>query len=141
MRKVLAALLSINGLTYIFNNCEFQQKVETADYSLKASGLHISTSLDLHTYMILEDNTDSVDIELVNLRLDTEAVCTGKEKPNSFINSYLKGGKMDREKDRRTTKIALTGFEEIPEVKGSGNNNPAAVLSAAGFLFLIYHSA
>lgn len=76
--------------------------------------------------MILEDNTDSVDIELVNLRLDTEAVCTGKEKSNFFINSYLKGSKMDREKDRRTTKIALTGFEEMPEVKVSGNNNPTA---------------
>lgn len=121
-----ATLFSINGLTYIFNNCEFQQKVETTDYSLKASGLDLSTSLDLHTYMILEDNIDSVDIELVNLRLDTEAVCTGKEKSNSFINSYLKGGKMDREKDRRTTKIALTGFEEIPKVKVSGNNNPTA---------------
>ena len=121
-----ATLFSINGLTYIFNNCEFVQKVETADYSLKTSGLALSATLDLHTYMILEDNTDSVDIELVNLRLDTYDVSVGNESDGQFRNSIVKGKKMDKEKDRRTTKIALTGFEVIPEVKVSGNNNPTA---------------
>ena len=80
----------------------------------------------MHTYMILEDNADGLEIELVNLRLDTLDVCTGKENAFSFMGAYLKGKKMDNEADFRTTTITLTGFEKMPEIKVGGINNPTA---------------
>ena len=121
-----ATLYSINGLTYIFNNSEYTPKTETANYSLKTSGLGLSTELDLHAYMIVEDKDNGLDIELVNLRLDSEDVSTGKEMAYFFYSAYLNGEKMDNEADFRTTKIVLTGLERMPEVAISGNNGPTA---------------
>ena len=121
-----ATLYSINGLTYIFNNSEYTPGTETANYSLKASGLDLLAELDLHTYMIVEDKENEVGIELVNLRLDSEDVSTGKESSYTFYNAYIKGKKMDNEADFRTTKISLTGLEKMPEVAVSGNNSPTA---------------
>ena len=121
-----ATLFSIDGLTYIFNNSEYTPKIETANCLLETSGIDFSTELDLHTYMILKDNENRLDIELVNLRLDSEAVSTGKENTGSFYSAYIKGKKMDNEADFRTTEIVLTGLEKMPEVVASGNNNPTA---------------
>ena len=121
-----ATLYSVNGFTYIYNNNEFQPNAQTANYSLKSSGLELSTKLDIHTYMLLEDKADSVDIKVTNLRLDTYEAASETETFSSFIKSYLKGGKMDNEEDFRTTTISLTGLEKMPEVKVAGNNNPTA---------------
>lgn len=121
-----ATLYSINGLTYIFNNNEVTNAVQNANYSFVNSGFDVSTELDLHTYMIVEDGTDGLDIELVNLRLDSLDVSTGKEDEGQFAREYLSGGKMNRKEDFRSTKIALTGLEKMPEIKLSGNNNATA---------------
>ena len=123
-----ATLYSIDGLTYIFNNNEIINTVQTASYSLENSSLTLSTELDLHTYMVLEDGSDGLKIDLVNLRLDSLDVATGKEDEGQFTRQYLNGGKMDREEDFRTTKISLTGLEKMPEIKLSGINNPTAEL-------------
>lgn len=121
-----ATLYSINGLTYIFNNCEYKQNIETANYSLKTSKLNLSTSLDMHTYMILEEKQDGVNIDLVNLRLDTYDVTEDTESSSQFESALIKGGKMDRKEDRRTTTIALKGLSKMPDVKVAGNNNATA---------------
>ena len=76
--------------------------------------------------MIVEDKENGLDIELVNLRLDSEDVSTGKEMAYFFYSAYLNGEKMDNEADFRTTKIVLTGLERRPEVAISGNNGPTA---------------
>ena len=123
-----ATLFTIAGRTYIFNNNEFKNGVQTANYALKTSGLNLSTELDLHAYMILKDKNDGIDIDLVNLRLDSYATVVGEEIAWSFQNSYLGGGKMDNEADFRTTKIVLSGFEKEPEIAVAGSNNATAKL-------------
>lgn len=123
-----ATLYSIGGLTYIFNNNEVKSQAQTANYSLETSGLDLSAKLSEHTYMILEESTDTLNIELVNLRLDSYNVCIGKQSAWSFLNSYIKGKNMDLASDFRTTEIALKGFEKMPKINVSGNNNPTATV-------------
>ena len=68
------------------------------------------------------ESEEKIEIDLCNLRLDTDAVCNGLEDENQFMIDYANGGKMNNPSDFRTSVIVLTGFEAPPSVNAWGSN-------------------
>ena len=123
-----ATLYSLNGLTYILNNLEnsTQNSTQSAQFTMQKNKMKTKISLKEHTYAILKENSTGFEMELTNLRLDTERVCDKKENKSNFMWDYLDGGKMDSEEDFRTTTITLSGLSKMPKVTVSGTNNATA---------------
>lgn len=117
-------LFDINDYVYIFNSNENKtiDSEQTVNYTLPESQIDISASFVAHTYAIINESKEKIEIDLCNLRLDTDAVCNGLEDENSFMTAYAMGGKINNPKDFRTSVIKLTGFESLPNVNASGSN-------------------
>ncbi len=117
-------LFDINDYVYIFNSNENKtiDSEQTVNYTLPESGLQISTNFVAHTYAIIKESEEKIDIDLCNLRLDTDAVCNGLESEDQFMRAYAAGGKMDNPRDFRTSVITLKGFETPPSVNAWGSN-------------------
>ncbi len=124
-----ATLFTINGMTYILNNNENQTEVQKAQYNLSQSKLQLSVKISEHTYVTAKDNENGIDIEITNLRLDTDKVNNGSESMYEFVTSYLKGNKTDRQSDFRTTKITVSGLSKMPNIDVSGSNGAKATVS------------
>lgn len=118
-------LFDINDYIYIFNSNENKtiDSEQTVSYTLPDSGLQINTNFVAHTYAIINENEDKIDIDLCNLRLDSDAVCNGLEDENQFMTDYANGGKMNNPNDFRTSVITLSGFDAPPSVNAWGSNN------------------
>ncbi|MBO5859569.1 MAG: hypothetical protein J6R20_07320, partial [Clostridia bacterium] len=86
------------------------------------STIEISTEFATHTYSVIKENEDKIEIDLCNLRLDTDAVCSGLESEDQFMREYAAGGKMDNPNDFRTSVITLTGFDSAPSVNATASN-------------------
>ena len=65
---------------------------------------------------------EKIEIDMCNLRLDSDAVCAGLEDENTFMIEYANGGKMNNPRDFRTSVITLSGFDTPPSVNASGSN-------------------
>ncbi len=117
-------LFDINDYVYIFNSNENKtvDSNQTVSYTLPKSGRNIRTDFVAHTYAIIDESEEQIDIDLCNLRLDTDAVCNGLESEDQFMRAYAAGGKMDNPRDFRTSVIELSGFETQPTVTASGSN-------------------
>ena len=117
-------LFDINDYIYIFNSNENKtiDSEQTVNYILPKSKIDISASFVAHTYAIINESKDKIEIDLCNLRLDTDAVCNGLENEDQFMRAYAAGGKMDNPKDFRTSVIKLSGFESQPNVNATGSN-------------------
>ena len=118
-------LFDINDYIYIFNSNENKTigSEQTVSYTLPDSGLQIKTNFVAHTYAIINESEEKIEIDLCNLRLDTDAVCNGLEDENQFMIDYANGGKMNNPNDFRTSVIELSGFESQPStVIGTGSN-------------------
>ncbi len=118
-------LFDINDYIYVFNSNE--SKVtgsnQTVNYTLPESGLELNTNFVAHTYAIFKESDNGINIDLCNLRLDTDEVCAGLEGEDEFMREYALGGKMDDPKDFRESVIELSGFESEPSVSADGSNN------------------
>lgn len=117
-------LFDINDYVYIFNSNENKtvDSNQTVSYTLPESGKNVRTDFVAHTYAIINESEESIEIDLCNLRLDTDAVCNGLESEDQFMRSYAAGGKMDNPRDFRTSVIELSGFETQPTVTATGSN-------------------
>ena len=117
-------LFDINDYVYIFNSNENKtiNSEQTVSYTLPKSKKEINASFVAHTYAIISENEEKIEIDLCNLRLDTDAVCLGLEDENTFMIDYANGGKMNNPRDFRTSVIEITGFETAPSVNASGSN-------------------
>ena len=117
-------LFDINDYVYIFNSNENKtiDSEQTVNYTLPDSGLEINASFVAHTYAIIKESEEKIEIDLCNLRLDTDAVCNGLEGEDQFMRAYAAGGKMDNPNDFRTSVITLTGFDSPPSVDACGSN-------------------
>lgn len=118
-------LFDINDYIYIFNSNENKtiDSEQTVNYTLPDSGLQINTNFVAHTYAIINENEDKIEIDLCNLRLDADAVCNGLEDENQFMIDYANGGKMNNPNDFRTSVITLSGFDTPPSVNAWGSND------------------
>lgn len=117
-------LFDINDYIYIFNSNENKtiDSEQTVNYTLPESKLEITAEFVAHTYAIINESEDKIEIDLCNLRLDTEAVCNGLESEDQFMREYAAGGKMGNPDDFRTSVITLSGFEASPGVNATGSN-------------------
>ncbi len=117
-------LFDINDYIYIFNSNENKtiDSEQTVNYTLPKSKINISASFVAHTYAIINESEEKIEIDLCNLRLDTDAVCNGLENEDQFMRAYAAGGRMDNPKDFRTSVIKLSGFESSPSVNATGSN-------------------
>ncbi|MBQ8228793.1 MAG: hypothetical protein IJZ88_07255 [Clostridia bacterium] len=117
-------LFDINDYIYVFNSNE--SKVtgsnQTVSYTLPESGLELNTNFVAHTYAIFKEDGNKINIDLCNLRLDTDEVCAGLEGEDEFMREYAMGEKMDDPKDFRESVIELSGFDSEPTVLADGSN-------------------
>lgn len=118
-------LFDMNDYIYVFNSNENKtvDAKQTVSYTLPESKIKLDAELEAHTYAIIDEKEDRIEIDLCNLRLDTDAVCAGLEDENSFMTAYALGGKRSDPKNFRTTVITLTGFDSCPSVDANGSNN------------------
>ena len=117
-------LFDINGYIYIFNSNENKtiDSEQTVNYTLPKSNVEITTEFVAHTYAIINETDDKIEIDLCNLRLDTDAVCNGLESEDQFMREYAAGGKMNNPNDFRTSVITLSGFDSAPSINASASN-------------------
>ncbi len=117
-------LFDINDYIYIFNSNENKtiDSEQSVSYTLPKSKKEINATLVAHTYAIINENEEKIEIDLCNLRLDTDAVCNGLESEDAFMRAYAAGGKMDNPRDFRTSVITLSGFDAPPSVNATGSN-------------------
>ncbi len=117
-------LFDINDYIYIFNSNENKtiDSEQSVSYTLPKSKKKINAEFVAHTYAIIKETEEKIDIDLCNLRLDSNAICNGLEDENQFMLSYAAGGKMDNPNDFRQSVIKLTGFESEPSVVADGTN-------------------
>ncbi len=120
-------LFDINDYIYIFNSNENKtiNSEQTVSYTLSKSKKEIKTTFVAHTYAIINESEEKIDINLCNLRLDTDAVCNGLEDENQFMVAYANGGKMNNPNDFRTSVIELSGFETQPDITVATGSNGA----------------
>ena len=117
-------LFNINDYIYIFNSNENKtiDSEQSVSYTLPKSKTKINATLVAHTYAIINETEDKIEIDLCNLRLDTDAVCNGLESEDQFMRAYAAGGKMDNPNDFRTSVIELSGFDAPPSVNATASN-------------------
>ena len=118
-------LFDINDYIYVFNSNENKtaDSEQTVNYTLPESGKNLTTEFVAHTYAVFKENGNDIDIDLCNLRLDTDAVCAGLEGEYEFMLSYATGGKRSDPKNFRESVITLSGYETEPEITATGANN------------------
>ena len=117
-------LFDINDYIYAFNSNENKtiDARQSVYYNLPESGKGIALHMESHTYAIVKEDEGKIDIDMCNLRLDTDAVCNGLESEDQFMREYAAGGKRDNPKDFRETTFELSGFGEKPTIYAEGTN-------------------
>lgn len=117
-------LFDINDYVYAFNSNENKtiDAQQTVQYTLPESKKEIDLKLEAHTYAIIKETKDTINIDMCNLRLDTDEVCSFLESEDEFMREYAAGGKRSDPKNFRETVIELTGFDEKPTVTADGTN-------------------
>lgn len=117
-------LFDINDYIYIFNSNENKtiDSEQSVSYTLPKSRKEITTTFVAHTYAIIDESSEQINIDLCNLRLDTYEICNGLEGENEFMREYAAGGKRDNPRDFRESVIELSGFDTEPTVTAAGKN-------------------
>ncbi len=117
-------LFDINNHIYAFNSNENKtiDARQEVNYTLPESGTNINFQLESHTYAIVTEDDDKINIDMCNLRLDTDEVCAGLESEDQFMREYAAGGKRSDPKNFRETTFVLSGFSEKPTVTAQGTN-------------------
>ncbi len=118
-------LFDINDYIYAFNSNENKtiDAQQTVNYTLPDSKKDINLKLESHTYAIIKEDNEKINIDMCNLRLDTDEVCAGLESENEFMIEYATGGKRSDPKNFRQTVIELSGFDSKPTVTADGTNS------------------
>lgn len=117
-------LFDINEYIYAFNSNENKtiDAMQTVNYTLPETQKNINLQLESHTYAIITEDDNRINIDMCNLRLDTDDVCNGRESEFEFMCEYAAGGKRSDPKNFRETTIELKGFSEKPTVTADGTN-------------------
>ena len=117
-------LFDINSYIYAFNSNENKtiDARQTVNYTLPQNGNEVSLQLEAHTYAVIKEDAGKINIDMCNLRLDTDEVCAGLETEDGFMREYAAGGKRSDPENFRETTIELSGFSEKPTVSAQGTN-------------------
>ncbi len=117
-------LFDVNNTVYFFNSNENKtvDSEQNISYTLRG-GKKLEAELAAHTYAIVDETDCGINLELCNLRLDSDRAAKRLESEDEFMRAYAAGGRMDNPNDFRQTVIAFSGFESKPEVAAEGCNN------------------
>ena len=117
-------LFDINDYIYAFNSNENKtiDARQSVYYNLPESGKGIALHMESHTYAIVNEDEDKINIDMCNLRLDTDAVCNGLENEDQFMRDYATDGKRNNPNDFRETTFEISGFSQKPTVNAQGTN-------------------
>lgn len=117
-------LFDINDYIYIFNSNESKitDTLQTVEYTLPDSGKKLRTEFEAHTYGIFKENEGTLNIEMCNLRLNSDDICAGLVNEDQYLQQYISGGKRNDPRDFRTSVIELSGYETQPTVSAKGTN-------------------
>ncbi len=117
-------LFDMNDYIYIFNSNENKtiDSEQSVSYTLPNSKKKLDAEFVAHTYAVIKESEEKIEIDLCNLRLDTDAVCAGLEDENGFMLAYAAGGRRSDPKNFRTSVIEISGFETQPTVTADGSN-------------------
>lgn len=118
-------LFDMNGYIYIFNSNENKtvDSEQTVTYTLPESETTIKATFPAHTYAAIKESEEKIEIDLCNLRLDTDAVCAELEDENSFMHAYATGEKRSDPKNFRESVIEISGFETQPSTINADGSN------------------
>ena len=119
-----ATLFDVNNTVYFFNSNENKtvDSEQNISYTLRG-GKKLEAELAAHTYAIVDETDGGINLELCNLRLDSDRAAKRLESEDEFMRAYAAGARMDNPNDFRQTVIAFSGFESKPEVAAEGCNN------------------
>ncbi len=117
-------LFDIKDTVYLFNSNENKtvDSEQNIIYTLPQSSKKLDAEFVAHTYAVVNESDNVIDIELCNLRLDTDEVCNGLENEDQFMRAYAAGGKRSNPKDFRQSVITLSGFDSEPQISAAGSN-------------------
>ena len=118
-------LFDVNDYIYVFNSNESKitDSTQTVSYTLPESNIGLKTAFEAHTYAVFKEEGNKLNIEMCNIRLDSDKICAGLESEYEFIVDYIYGGKRSNPGDFRASVIELTGYEREPQVSAKGTNS------------------
>lgn len=115
-------LFDVAGTKYCFNGNEFRVQVpaQSVQFAVE-NGQLIRLTLPTHTVAMYSEQQGIGELTLINLRLDTRALCDGAEMLAAFNRAYADGSRMDQ--DFRETVVEISGV--APSVDAAGTNGAA----------------
>lgn len=118
-------LFDVNDYIYVFNSNESKitDSTQTVSYTLPESNIGLKTAFEAHTYAVFKEEGKKLNIEMCNIRLDSDKICAGLESEYEFMVDYIYGGKRSNPGDFRASVIELTGYESEPQVSAKGTNS------------------
>lgn len=113
-------LFDVAETRYSFNSEESRIRLpdQTVQFAAK-NGQTVTLTLPAHTAAMYTERQGVGELTLINLRLDTRALCEGAETLNDFNRAYAGGGRMER--DFRNTTVTISGA--APTVEAAGTNH------------------
>ena len=122
--KGTATMYDMGNYSLLFNNHEniTVDALQDAAFTLDA-GKDMKITLPEHTYVMMYDQGDTLELELYNYRYDARAMLSGEEELSAFHNAYIKGERESNELDFRTVTFSIEGLTATPRITAEGNNN------------------
>ena len=122
--KGTATMYDMGGYSLLFNNHEniTVDALQDAAFTLDA-GKDMKIALPEHTYVMLYDQGNTLELELYNYRYDARAMLNGEEGLSDFHLAYIKGERDSNELDFRTVTFSVEGLTAAPRITAEGNNN------------------
>lgn len=118
-------MYDINDTIFMFNSNESKvtDSTQTVTYKLPDNGNTLSASMEAHTYAIVKEDADSINIDLCNLRADSDKLVNGEENWVQYLHEYVNGNRRTDPSNYRTTTITLSGLSTEPKLTAEGTNN------------------
>ena len=122
--KGSATMYDMGSYSLLFNNHENNtvDALQDAAFTLDA-GKDMKIALPEHTFVMMYDKGNALDLELYNYRYDARAMLSDKETMDAFHLAYIKGERDSNELDFRTVTFSVEGLTAAPRITAEGNNN------------------
>ena len=119
-----ATMYDMGGYTLLFNNHENStvDALQDAAFTLD-SGKSMNVTLPEHTYVMMYEQDNTLELELYNYRYDARAMLSGEETMDAFHLAYIKGERESNQQDFRTVTFSIEGLTAAPRITAEGNNN------------------
>lgn len=120
-----ATMYDINDIIFMYNNNESKvtNSTQTVNYKLSENGSILNASMEAHTYAIVKEDSESVNVDICNLRADSDKLVNGEEDWVQYLHEYVNGNRRSDPSNYRTTTFTLSGLSAEPTVMAEGTNS------------------